>query len=93
MINHVTELAATIANQSPVAVQTTKKALVYSRDHTVQESLDHIVSLILIHLKHLIKLLHIFQATLNQFLLQSEDLASAAVAQLTKQTDVVFSKL
>ena len=36
-------LAATIAAKSPVAVQSTKQNLVYSRDHTVQEGLDHMV--------------------------------------------------
>jgi len=36
------ELAQTIAEKSPVAVQATKKSLVYSLDHTNQEGLDHI---------------------------------------------------
>lgn len=29
---------------SPVAVQATKRNLIYSMDHTTQEGLDHIVS-------------------------------------------------
>ncbi|XP_076300995.1 delta(3,5)-Delta(2,4)-dienoyl-CoA isomerase, mitochondrial isoform X2 [Lasioglossum baleicum] len=36
------ELADKIASQSPVAVQGSKLSLVYSRDHSVQEGLDHI---------------------------------------------------
>lgn len=39
------EVASEIASKSPVAVQGTKMNLVYSRDHTVQEGLDQIVSL------------------------------------------------
>lgn len=39
------KLATTIANKSPVAMQATKKNLVYSIDHTTQEGLDQIVSL------------------------------------------------
>ena len=38
------EMAKSIAAMSPVAVQMTKRSLVYSRDHTVDESLEHIVS-------------------------------------------------
>ncbi|XP_043202087.1 delta(3,5)-Delta(2,4)-dienoyl-CoA isomerase, mitochondrial-like, partial [Amphibalanus amphitrite] len=37
-------LAATIASKSPVAVQSTKLNLTYSRDHSVQEGLDHMVA-------------------------------------------------
>jgi delta(3,5)-delta(2,4)-dienoyl-CoA isomerase len=37
-------LAEEIASKSPVAVQGTKRNLVYSRDRTAQEGLDHIVS-------------------------------------------------
>lgn len=40
----VMDIAKVIASKSPVAVQVTKDSLVYSRDHTVQEGLDHIVS-------------------------------------------------
>ncbi|EFA13253.1 Delta(3,5)-Delta(2,4)-dienoyl-CoA isomerase, mitochondrial-like Protein [Tribolium castaneum] len=42
MIEGVVGIAAEIASKSPVAVQGTKFNLVYSRDHTVQEGLDHI---------------------------------------------------
>ncbi|XP_034244059.1 delta(3,5)-Delta(2,4)-dienoyl-CoA isomerase, mitochondrial [Thrips palmi] len=38
------EMAASIAAMSPVAVQMTKRSLVFSRDHTVDESLEHIAS-------------------------------------------------
>jgi delta(3,5)-delta(2,4)-dienoyl-CoA isomerase len=44
MINGAIEIAAQIAEKSPVGVQGTKRSIVYSRDHTVQEGLDHIVS-------------------------------------------------
>ncbi|XP_052273203.1 delta(3,5)-Delta(2,4)-dienoyl-CoA isomerase, mitochondrial-like isoform X2 [Dreissena polymorpha] len=36
------DTAALIASKSPVAVQGTKVSMVYSRDHTVQEGLEHI---------------------------------------------------
>ncbi|XP_050699933.1 delta(3,5)-Delta(2,4)-dienoyl-CoA isomerase, mitochondrial-like [Eriocheir sinensis] len=39
------EVAATIASKSPVAVQTSKIALVYSRDHTVEEGLDYMAKM------------------------------------------------
>ncbi|KAJ8952190.1 hypothetical protein NQ318_022640 [Aromia moschata] len=45
MIEEVLHIAESIAKKSPVAVQTTKVSLVYSRDHSVQESLDHIATL------------------------------------------------
>lgn len=38
------EVASLIASKSPVAVQGTKISLVYSRDHGVQEGLDHVVN-------------------------------------------------
>jgi delta(3,5)-delta(2,4)-dienoyl-CoA isomerase len=37
-------IASDIANKSPVGIQMTKRSVIYSRDHTVQEGLDHIVS-------------------------------------------------
>ncbi|XP_067010199.1 delta(3,5)-Delta(2,4)-dienoyl-CoA isomerase, mitochondrial [Anabrus simplex] len=43
MINGAIELATEIASKSPVAVQVTKRNLVYSRDHSVQEGLDNIL--------------------------------------------------
>ncbi|XP_024947605.1 delta(3,5)-Delta(2,4)-dienoyl-CoA isomerase, mitochondrial [Cephus cinctus] len=36
------KIAEDIASKSPVAVQSTKLSLIYSRDHSVQEGLDHI---------------------------------------------------
>lgn len=44
MMQGVMTIAATIASKSPVAVQITKENLIHSRDHTVQEGLDHIAS-------------------------------------------------
>ncbi|XP_017876761.2 delta(3,5)-Delta(2,4)-dienoyl-CoA isomerase, mitochondrial [Ceratina calcarata] len=42
LLNSSMTLAEEIASKSPVAVQVSKLSLTYSRDHTVQESLDHI---------------------------------------------------
>jgi delta(3,5)-delta(2,4)-dienoyl-CoA isomerase len=39
------KLAITIASKSQVAINVTKRSLVYSRDHTVAEGLDHIKTL------------------------------------------------
>lgn len=44
MLKGAIEMAADIAAKSPVAVQVTKRNIVYSRDHAIQEGLDHIVS-------------------------------------------------
>ena len=44
LMNEAICLAEKIAAKSPIAVQGTKKALVYARDHTVQDSLDQVVS-------------------------------------------------
>lgn len=44
MIAHALDTAQLIASKSPVAVQATKKNLIYSQDHTTQEGLDQIVS-------------------------------------------------
>lgn len=41
MIDSAIELATTIAKKSPVAVQGTKLHLIYSRDHSVEESLEY----------------------------------------------------
>ncbi|KAG5667717.1 hypothetical protein PVAND_015688 [Polypedilum vanderplanki] len=42
MVEEALKLAENIASKSPVAVQATKKNLVYSLEHTNQEGLDHI---------------------------------------------------
>ncbi|CAG9858907.1 unnamed protein product [Phyllotreta striolata] len=42
LLEETLKIAEVIAKKSPVAVQTTKANLLYSRDHTVQEGLDHI---------------------------------------------------
>lgn len=44
MINDAINMAALIASKSPIAVQATKKNMVYSLEHTNQEGLDQIVS-------------------------------------------------
>ncbi|XP_074654604.1 delta(3,5)-Delta(2,4)-dienoyl-CoA isomerase, mitochondrial-like [Tubulanus polymorphus] len=41
MVENAIELAATIAEKSPMAVQGSKKCLVYSRDHSVGEGLEY----------------------------------------------------
>ncbi|XP_050527716.1 delta(3,5)-Delta(2,4)-dienoyl-CoA isomerase, mitochondrial isoform X2 [Daktulosphaira vitifoliae] len=42
MLKSVNDIANDIASKSPVGIQMTKRSIVYSRDHTVQEGLDHI---------------------------------------------------
>ncbi|XP_017787871.1 PREDICTED: delta(3,5)-Delta(2,4)-dienoyl-CoA isomerase, mitochondrial [Habropoda laboriosa] len=44
LLNNSMTLAEEIANKSPVAVQCSKLSLIYSRDHSVQEGLDHIAA-------------------------------------------------
>lgn len=44
MIQDTLHLCSTIAKHSPVAVRGTKKALLYSRDHSVREGLDQIAA-------------------------------------------------
>lgn len=39
------KMATLIAAKSPVAVATSKKSILYSRDHTVQDGLDHVALL------------------------------------------------
>lgn len=43
-------MAEKISLKSPVGVQVTKKSLIFSRDHSVQEGLNHIVSIVLVKL-------------------------------------------
>jgi len=43
MMKHVTDIALEISKKSPVAVQGTKVNLVYSRDHSVEEGLYHMM--------------------------------------------------
>jgi enoyl-CoA hydratase/carnithine racemase len=42
---HALRLAATIASKSPIAVYATKRALVFARDHTVDDGLQQIATL------------------------------------------------
>lgn len=44
MLENVINIASDIAAKSPVGVQMTKRSIIYSRDHTVQDGLNHIVS-------------------------------------------------
>ena len=44
MVEEAVKVAELIASKSPVAVQGTKRALVYARDHPVQTGLDQVVS-------------------------------------------------
>jgi len=44
MLEYVMKIASDIASKSPVGIQMTKRSIVYSRDHTVQDGLNHIVS-------------------------------------------------
>ncbi|XP_060519588.1 delta(3,5)-Delta(2,4)-dienoyl-CoA isomerase, mitochondrial [Cylas formicarius] len=74
MLEKVLKIAEDIAKKSPVAIQGTKLSLVYSRDHTVQEGLEHI-------------------ALWNQMMLQSEDLTKAVMGQMSKDSNISFSKL
>lgn len=39
------KMAKMIASKSPLAINITKKSLIYSRDHTVEEGLQHIALL------------------------------------------------
>ena len=39
------KLAELIASKSPVAIHTTKKSILYSRDHSVAEGMEHIAML------------------------------------------------
>lgn len=43
MIEDAIDTAELIATKSPIAVQATKKSMIYSLEHTNQEGLDHIV--------------------------------------------------
>lgn len=44
MLENVMNIASNIATKSPVGIQMTKRSIIYSRDHTVQDGLNHIVS-------------------------------------------------
>jgi Delta3,5-Delta2,4-dienoyl-CoA isomerase len=44
VLGHALKIAKTIASHSPVAATGTKKSLLYSRDHSVQDGLEHIAA-------------------------------------------------
>jgi len=50
MLKEALETATTIASKSPIAVQGTKMSLVYSRDHSVPDSLQQVVCICYISL-------------------------------------------
>jgi len=54
MLKAALETAAIIASKSPVAVQGTKLSLVYSRDHSVPDSLDQAVCISFVLLDNLL---------------------------------------
>lgn len=96
LVSGALAVAEDIASKSPIAVQTTKESLVYSLEHTNQEGLDHIVSVlsgIRFICKRLIHFLFNLQRLINKLHLQSEDFAQAVAAQLTKDEKPVFAKL
>ena len=43
--SEASKLAELIASKSPVAIYTTKKSILYSRDHSVAEGMEHIAML------------------------------------------------
>ncbi len=44
MIAEVLKIAQTIAEKSPLSIRGTKQILLYTRDHTVADSLDYIAT-------------------------------------------------
>ncbi len=44
MMEHVMQIAKTIAEKSPMVIRGTKHILQYTRDHSVQESLDYMAT-------------------------------------------------
>ena len=44
MLEEVTAIARTIAEKSPLAIRGSKEMLLFSRDHSVREGLDHIAT-------------------------------------------------
>ena len=91
------DMAKTIASKSPVAVQGSKVILNYSRDHSVDEGLEYVVSGNTQHGLFSISsdstsLLPPLQLTWNSAMLQTEDIAKAVQAAMAKEQPV-FSKL
>lgn len=95
MIEGAIAVAEEIASKSPIAVQATKKSMVYSLDHTNQEGLDHIVSIDYNNQcrNGIISISFQLQREMNALLLQSEDFVTAVMAQATKGEKPVFAKL
>lgn len=93
------EVAQQIAKLSPVAMQTSKASLLYSRDHTVQDGLYEIVSTVLDFTLFDLKTTKyhefiLLQGVRNQFLLQSEDFMNSVMHAVSKaEGDCKYSKL
>lgn len=83
------KLASVIASKSPVAIQGSKINLNFSRDHTVDESLEYMVSF---NFPYLHSIPHFSQTTWNMAMLQTEDIPKSIQAQMTKERPT-FSKL
>ncbi|XP_012228186.1 delta(3,5)-Delta(2,4)-dienoyl-CoA isomerase, mitochondrial [Linepithema humile] len=62
LLNKSIEVAENIASKSPVAVQGSKISLIYSRDHSVQEGLNHIA----MHNKSMLQSEDFLNATMAQ---------------------------
>ena len=63
MLEEALKLAEFIASKSPVAVQATKRNIIYSMDKSNQEGLDHIVSFFIAHRSFIIFNSFIFEIT------------------------------
>ncbi|CAH1397730.1 unnamed protein product [Nezara viridula] len=92
MIASGIELAESLAQKSPVAVQMTKRNILYSRDYGVKAGLQHI-STYFIDARMCPRRVSDPKADWNQVMLQSEDFMNAAMALATKSPPPTFSKL
>lgn len=55
LLTETLAIAEEISLKSPVAVQGTKRTLIHARDHSVEDGLEYIVSLITLEFLRLIK--------------------------------------
>lgn len=95
MMSAVIGLAESISSKSPVAVQLTKKNIVFSQMKSNQEGLDHIVIIFFLIMAWILFncFFFIFQREANKLNLQSEDFINACIAQATKGDPPIFAKL
>lgn len=83
-----------IASKSPIAVQATKKNIIYSMEHTNQEGLDQIVCKQRRESKKELNFFFVlFQRDINRLNLLSEDFVTGCMAQVSKGDPPVFAKL